>query len=527
MSERLGRYQLLHRIAFGGMAEIWLARHDGAQGFEKLVVLKRILPNLAASNDFLVMFFDEARLAAKLSHPNICQIYDLGSALGSYYIAMEYVHGENLRAVTRRSLERTEAGLPPPLAARIVSEACQGLHYAHSRTDLSGAPLDVVHRDVSPQNILVGYDGQVKIVDFGIAKAASQLHETEAGVIKGKYAYMSPEQCTGRPLDRRSDLFSLGVVLWEVLTGRRLFLRKNELKTMTAVCDEPAPPPSAVRAGIPGDLDRIVLKAMAKSPDARYQTGEEMHRDLEFFLRAQPDLVTASTIAARMESLFDDRLATWRKVFARSAGAPDEGTLGQHPELFEVGTPSQDLLQPTTPPGSETRSVPGPPAPRLEILPEEPSTTVFVDEILGEAARVEAPAEAHAPASASPHDLPTAPRVRDATSRRRSRGLRSAVVVGAVAVVATLAWAHLRSPGGVAAATGGPSDPAPGGRTVVVASRPVGDPDAPPVRQARRPPCARCHPPGGEAGPGPPTRCPPPAGKAHGHPPVDPGLRLP
>ena len=216
---RLGRYTLLRSLGAGGMAELFLARADGIEGFAKLVALKRILPHKATNERFVRMLLNEARLVAALSHPNIAQVYDIGLAHGEYFFAMEYVHGQDLAHILHRAPGRR---IHLENALHVAIGVCAGLHCAHMARDPSGQPLDIVHRDVSPSNVLVSYQGAVKLVDFGVAKAATLVSETREGVIKGKYGYMSPEQCLGDPLDRRSDVFAVGILLWEMTVGRRL-----------------------------------------------------------------------------------------------------------------------------------------------------------------------------------------------------------------------------------------------------------------------------------------------------------------
>src|SRR5688572_513451 len=234
---RLGPYTLLRRLAVGGMAEIFLARRDGPAGFSKVVALKRILPHLSTLPEFVSMFLDEARLAARLTHPHVVQIYDFGEVEGTYFISMEYVPGEDLLAAIKRARE-LERPVPPIVACSILSAVCDGLHYAHELRDEYGKALGIVHRDVTPSNVLISFDGVVKLADFGIAKAEHRSTHTAVGALKGKYAYMSPEQAKGEKLDRRSDLFSLGVAAHELLTGRRLFARDSELAVLKAITED-------------------------------------------------------------------------------------------------------------------------------------------------------------------------------------------------------------------------------------------------------------------------------------------------
>jgi serine/threonine protein kinase len=220
MAERLGRYTLDSKLAVGGMAEVFLATQSGPRGFEKVCVVKRMLPHLADEENFVRMFLDEARLAAQLNHPGIAQIFDFGEVNGSYFLAMEYVPGDSLRKIVKDH-GRRGAFIPPAYCARMVADAAAALHYAHNAVGTNGQPLKVIHRDVSPQNILLGSTGVVKLIDFGVAKARSATQKTAEGLVKGKFAYMSPEQIRGQPLDQRSDIFSLGLVLYELLATRR------------------------------------------------------------------------------------------------------------------------------------------------------------------------------------------------------------------------------------------------------------------------------------------------------------------
>ncbi len=306
--ETYGRYQLLKKLATGGMAQIYLARQVGPEGFEKLLVVKRILPHLAENEEFITMFLDEARIAARLNHPNVVQIFDLGAQDDSYFLAMEYIHGEDARRVWRQA-ERQGTRVPQPLICRIVIEACAGLDYAHKKTDQAGRPLNIVHRDISPQNILVAFEGGVKIVDFGIAKAADQATVTRSGVLKGKYSYMSPEQAAGSLVDHRTDIFALGVVLYELLTGARLFKRPTDIQTLNAVTECMVPPPSSAMTGIPPDLDAIVMKALAKDRTQRYQEARHLAADLESWLLKNQLPSSTAHLAEFLHTIYADRLA--------------------------------------------------------------------------------------------------------------------------------------------------------------------------------------------------------------------------
>ncbi len=305
--ESYGDYQLIKKLASGGMASIYLARQKGLEGFEKLLVVKRILPHLAENDEFVTMFLDEARIAARLNHPNIVQIFNLGAQGDSFFIAMEYIHGEDVRRVWKRS-EAAGKPIPIPLVCRIVMDAAAGLDYAHKKADANGKPLGIVHRDISPQNILVTFEGGVKVVDFGIAKAADQATVTKSGVLKGKYSYMSPEQAAGQKIDRRSDIFALGIVLYELLTGTRLFKRGNDIQTLNAVADCDVVAPSQVNSRVPAELDPIVLKALAKNPDDRFSDAAELQAALEEWLLQNKLPASSVQLATFMQDIYAERL---------------------------------------------------------------------------------------------------------------------------------------------------------------------------------------------------------------------------
>src|SRR5580698_3053589 len=276
-----GRYKLLGRIGEGGMAEVYRALMTGPEGFERELVLKRILPRLSDTVDFKTMFIREAKISALLLHPNIVQIYEFGEADGAYFIAMESVQGVTLREALT-TLRREQRAMPYLVAADIARQICIGLDYAHSLHGSDGAALEIVHQDVSPTNIMLAFNGTVKILDFGIARAASFAEEeAKKGLIKGKVSYLSPEQIHVRPFDSRADIFALGVVFHEMLTGRRLFQAKNDITRMRQLLSQVVAPPSAMNAAIPRELDRIVMRSLEMDPDARYQSTADMASDLE------------------------------------------------------------------------------------------------------------------------------------------------------------------------------------------------------------------------------------------------------
>ncbi|MCC7536652.1 MAG: protein kinase [Deltaproteobacteria bacterium] len=302
-----GKYYLLERINVGGMAEVFKAKAFGVEGFERLVAVKRILPSIAEDEEFITMFIDEAKIAVQLTHPNIAQIFDLGKVGDAYFIALEYVHGKDMRAIFDRARKKGEP-LPIPMACYQVMKMCEGLDYAHNKRDGSGRELNLVHRDVSPQNILVSYDGDVKLIDFGIAKAAGKAGKTQAGILKGKFGYMSPEQVRGLPLDRRSDIFSVGIVMYELLTGERLFVGESDFSTLEKVRNVEIMPPSTYNRRIPEELEQIVLKALAKDVDDRYQTAMDLHDDLQSFMYTSGNFFARKDLAGYMRKVFSDEI---------------------------------------------------------------------------------------------------------------------------------------------------------------------------------------------------------------------------
>ena len=315
----IGRYEVVRRIALGGMAEIFLARDRTVGDLSRLVAVKRIMPGVTEDPSFVAMFLDEMRVAARLSHQNIAHVYDFGEADGEYFIAMEFIDGVPL---TRLLDALKPEPLPVEHAIRVGSFVAQGLFYAHRLRDEHDRWIGIVHRDVSPQNIMLSFDGQVKLLDFGIATARDQVHHTEHGVLKGKLAYMSPEQLLGRPVDHRADIFSLGVVVYEMVTGARLFARGGALAVMRAVCAEPIEPPSALRPELPRDLDPVLLKALARDPADRHQGADELCLELEQVL-AQNGLMSNALLIGRFVDLVDpgryEEATRRRKVEAETA----------------------------------------------------------------------------------------------------------------------------------------------------------------------------------------------------------------
>ncbi|MBI3805623.1 MAG: protein kinase [Nitrospirae bacterium] len=322
-----GKYLLLDKIGTGGMAELYLAKQTGLSGFEKVVAIKRILPHLTQGTEFISMFVNEAKLAALLTHQNIVQIYDLGSVDQAYYIAMEYVMGKDLKTVLQQGRSRS---MPLSIgdALLIVSKICSALDYAHRKSDLQGNDLHLVHRDISPQNILVSYEGEVKLVDFGIAKAAMGGQETKTGILKGKLAYMSPEQAWGKPVDGRSDLFALGIVLYEAVTGERLFTGNDEISILEKVRKAEIAPPTRLNPAIPPELEAILERALAKEVEARYQSASEMERALEGLITQKGYAFSSLSLSHYMKQLFDHQIAEDTRRFqlvTRPERRPAEG----------------------------------------------------------------------------------------------------------------------------------------------------------------------------------------------------------
>ncbi len=300
---RFGQYVLLEKIASGGMAEVWKARMRGVEGFQKIVAIKKILPHLSDNSDFVEMFVDEAKLAAQLNHSNIIHIYDLGRIAKSYYIAMEYIDGHDLKSIMNTAEERDQR-LPVELALFIASKTAAALDYAHRKRDFDEKEMELVHRDVSPQNVLISYEGDIKLCDFGIAKAASKASHTLSGALKGKLQYMSPEQAWGRRIDRRSDIFALGTVLFELLTGRKLFVGENELSVLEQVRQARVVAPSTLNEDVTPEIDAIVMKALQGEPSSRYQTAGELVKDLDAIVYNFWPTPTNADVAIYMHHLY-------------------------------------------------------------------------------------------------------------------------------------------------------------------------------------------------------------------------------
>lgn len=304
---KFGDYYLFERVAVGGMAEVFKGVSYGVEGFERLFAVKRVLPSIAEDNEFIEMFIDEAKIAVQLTHANIGQVFELGNAEGAYFIAMEFVQGKDLRAIFDRS-RKHGASLHVAMCCHVIKEVCEALEYAHNKRNDQQQPINLIHRDVSPQNILVSYDGGVKLIDFGIAKAAGKASKTQAGILKGKFGYMSPEQVRGRTIDKRSDLFSLAVVFYELLTLERCFQGESDFSTLEKVRTVDIRRPASLNRNIPPELERILLKGLAKTPEQRYQSAAEFQDALQKYLYQSGNFYSRKDLTRYMKETFGREL---------------------------------------------------------------------------------------------------------------------------------------------------------------------------------------------------------------------------
>ncbi len=330
MGSRVGRYEVLARLAKGGMAELSLASTQGPGGFRKFAVLKQILPEASGDENFVKMFLDEARVTGAFSHPGICQVFDMGEDTSTgLYVAMEFIAGQDLNQVVT-ACAKQQAVLPVGFSASVVHDCAHALHYAHTFKMQSGEDSPVIHRDVAQKNIMVTYDGQVKLLDFGIAKAKGALARTRAGTVKGTAGYMSPEQVRGEPIDGRSDVFALGVVLWEMMTGRRLFSAETELAELRMILSEPIIPPAEVESSVPRELSMVAMKALERDLNLRYRTARDMARALSSSCGHL--LFDAEERAGFMNERFKEKIASTRRLF--EAASKDAGEVGAAVEAF-------------------------------------------------------------------------------------------------------------------------------------------------------------------------------------------------
>jgi serine/threonine-protein kinase len=337
---RLGDYHLLRKIGEGGMGAIFLAKRLGVAGFEKTFVLKVMLDSLAGSEEFVAMFFDEARLAARLTHPNIAQVHDFGVIDGNYYYAMEHIPGEDLSAIIGQ-LRRRKASIPVGIALRIMVDVCAGLDYAHTLSD-GGQPLSIIHRDISPSNVMVSYQGAVKLLDFGIAKAASRVHATHSRGMKGKLAYLAPEQVQGQAIDARADLFSLGITFYSLVTERHPFRRDSQLATMHAIVHEETPDPRSEREDLPEEIAAIIHRSLAREPDRRYQSAAEMGAELQAAMAQIAPGTGGAELTTFMISLFGKATMEARSQVPTLAEVNLAELLNSRGELAAVGAGAND-----------------------------------------------------------------------------------------------------------------------------------------------------------------------------------------
>lgn len=339
--EYFGKYILLEKLATGGMAEVFLARKPGASGIGKFLAIKRILPQFAESEEFIDMFKDEAKIAINLNHSNIVSIHEFGIESDQFFIVMDYVNGRNLRQILNK-IKKNSSKLSIDQIVYIVKEVASGLDHAHRCLDGStGKPLNITHRDMSPQNVMVSFEGELKIVDFGIAKAESKMETTRAGTLKGKFGYMSPEQAEGQPVDLRTDIFSLGIILWELLANDRLFVANNEINTLKKIRDCQIPSLRKIDPNIPVELERITNKALAKDRNLRYQTSAALHRDLNRFLNRQYPDFSARDFSVFVMTLFSDEILQVRKRQIEYAKIPFQDTM-------QMKTVSENVLSEDT-----------------------------------------------------------------------------------------------------------------------------------------------------------------------------------
>jgi serine/threonine-protein kinase len=425
----LGKYRLIAELGHGGMAEVFLAVVRGPAGFNKLMVIKQIRPQLAEDPEFLGMFLDEARLAARLSHPNVVQTNEVGHEAQRYFIAMEYLEGQPLNRVLHR-FQRT-GGLALGLHLRVISDVLAGLHHAHEIADYDGTPLGVVHRDVTPHNIFVTYDGQVKVVDFGIAKAMNSSSETRTGVLKGKVAYMAPEQARGERVDRRADLFSVGILLWEAATGKRMWKGVPDIAILQRLLNGDIPAPRSINPDVSDVLEAIILKCLATDRDGRYDTALELQADIDAFLDTLEDRGGTRELGKLMLKHFDaDRL--------KIKGIIEEQLRVKSPSSLNVSSPTLPLIDDRI----SITSTGTNPAVGDRRTSDSGASSV---RITGTGPISGAPSS---PSYTSPFGLfaSASPNEEAATARPTRRGIVAAAAIGAGGLLAVALWMVTRGP---------------------------------------------------------------------------------
>jgi serine/threonine protein kinase len=351
---RLGPYRVCFEIGAGGMATVFLAAACGRAGVHRFVALKCLKPELACQPEFAAMFLDEARVASQIHHPHVCSVLDFDQASGVSYMVMEHVAGESLSALRRRLADELTSWEPvthAALVARIVADAGEGLHAAHELVDVRGEPASVVHRDVAPDNLMLTYDGCVKVLDFGVSLSCQNRQRTRSGVVKGKISYMAPEVLQGRRPDRRSDVWALGVVAWELLTGQRLFDEATDLETLRAVGEKDIPPPSRIRRGLPAGLDKIVLRALARDPERRFATARELSQQMNRFLANRRIAFGLAELSAAMDRLFPSGRAAKRELLDAAEQQGEEG------DVLPIETAEILIEEPLVPPAGALAQV--------------------------------------------------------------------------------------------------------------------------------------------------------------------------
>jgi serine/threonine protein kinase len=386
---QLGNYSVLEHLATGGMAEVFLARKQGLQGFEKFVVIKRIRPELTNDAHTMGLFLDEARLVATLEHPNIAQVYEIDRDANSYFIVMEYVQGADLRQIIDAARKQKQR-IRLDDAIYIITHVCAALHYAHEKCDHDGRPLDIIHRDISPSNVLVSHDGAVKVCDFGIATGRNRTTETVQGAIKGKLSYLSPEQCRSERLDCRSDVFAIGILLYELSTLTKLFKANSEFELLRTIIEDPIPPPSQRVADYPEALSDIVMRALAKNPEDRYPTAQALQADLEAFAREHKLAMSSINIARLMGKLFERPSGSRRaRGFEQGDADTDVDTRERPPfDAYAEGSvpPKPTVREPRPAVGSVRRS-----PSKVTPVPKRPSALWLVGALAAGAAAIAMP----------------------------------------------------------------------------------------------------------------------------------------
>lgn len=381
--ETFGKYILLEKIATGGMAEVYLAKSQGAGGIAKLVAIKRILPQFAENPEFIDMFKLEARIAVNLAHSNIVSIYDYGIEKRQPFLIMDYVEGRNLRQVLNR-MKKGDITFSIEQALYIIREVAAGLDHAHRCLDgTTGKPLNITHRDISPQNVMVSFEGEVKLVDFGIAKAESQLEVTRAGTLKGKFGYMSPEQAEGHPVDLRTDIFSLGIAMWELLANDRLFVAKDETQTLRKIRECQVPPLRKINPSIPQELERICNKALAKDRNLRYQTAADLHRDLSRFLNRQYPDFSPHDFSLFIKNLFSSEILEARRKQIEYARLTEKKEENLEPEVLDFKTEITNTNTETKKTETDTQA-----PERVDFTPSDESDAPFFSPKPGDEVKV-------------------------------------------------------------------------------------------------------------------------------------------